>query len=110
MRVLFQGYDGQERAYIVTQGPLAHTVVDMWRLVLQERVPAIVMITRLKEKQRVKCEPYVPAHTATYGDITVTVRQVIVKSGYTIRQLSLQVRRSEGSSYLYYFSFRFISQ
>ncbi|XP_050738706.1 receptor-type tyrosine-protein phosphatase F-like isoform X2 [Eriocheir sinensis] len=85
-----RGYDGQERAYIVTQGPLAHTVVDMWRLVLQERAPAIVMITRLKEKQRVKCEPYVPAHTATYGDITVTVRQVIVKSGYTIRQLSLQ--------------------
>ena len=88
---ILQGYDGQERAYIVTQGPLANTVVDLWRLVLQERSPAIVMITRLKEKQRVKCEPYVPAHTGTYGDVTVTVRQVIVKSGYTIRQLSLQV-------------------
>ncbi|XP_045100959.1 receptor-type tyrosine-protein phosphatase T-like isoform X1 [Portunus trituberculatus] len=85
-----RGYEGQERAYIVTQGPLANTVVDLWRMVLQERSPAIVMITRLKEKQRVKCEPYVPSHTGTYGDITVTVRQVIVKSGYTIRQLSLQ--------------------
>lgn len=93
----------------MTQGPLAHTVVDMWRLVLQERAPAIVMITRLKEKQRVKCEPYVPAHTATYGDITVTVRQVIVKSGYTIRQLSLQVRCSGVPAYLY-FSFGFMSQ
>ncbi|KAK8742387.1 hypothetical protein OTU49_001840, partial [Cherax quadricarinatus] len=85
-----RGYDGEERAYIVTQGPLAHTVVDLWRLVMQEQAPAIVMITRLKEKQRVKCEPYIPAHTATYGDITVTVKQVIQKSGYTIRRLLLQ--------------------
>lgn len=76
----------------MTQGPLPHTVADLWQLVLQERAPAIVMITRLQEKQRVKCEPYVPTHSCLYGDITVTVRQVINKSGYTIRQLFLQVR------------------
>ncbi|XP_071534485.1 uncharacterized protein [Panulirus ornatus] len=85
-----RGYDGEERAYIVTQGPLAHTVADLWRLVMQERCPAVVMITRLKEKQRVKCEPYVPAHTAIYGLVTVTVTQVIQKSGYTIRKVFLQ--------------------
>ncbi|XP_042206046.1 uncharacterized protein LOC121855232 [Homarus americanus] len=96
-----RGYDGEERAYIVTQGPLAHTVVDLWQLVMQERAPALVMITRLKEKQRVKCEPYVPVHTATYGDITVTVKQVIQKSGYTIRRLLLQ-RGEEGHETLHF--------
>ncbi|XP_045602597.2 receptor-type tyrosine-protein phosphatase R isoform X1 [Procambarus clarkii] len=85
-----RGYDGEERAYIATQGPLPHTVADLWRLVMQECAPALVMITRLKEKQRVKCEPYVPTHAATYGDISVTVRQIIQKSGYTIRRLLLQ--------------------
>ncbi|KAK7083697.1 hypothetical protein SK128_010909 [Halocaridina rubra] len=85
-----RGYDGEEKAYIVTQGPLAHTVVDLWSLVLQEKAPAVVMITRLKEKRRVKCEPYIPAFSATYGAITVTVKQVIQKNGYTIRQIVLQ--------------------
>lgn len=86
-----QGYDGEEKAYVVTQGPLANTVADLWALVMQERSPAVVMITRLKEKRRVKCEPYVPALSATYGDITVTVKQLIHKNGYTTRQLLLQV-------------------
>ncbi|XP_066976141.1 uncharacterized protein [Macrobrachium rosenbergii] len=85
-----RGYDGEEKAYIVTQGPLAHTVVDLWTLVMQEKAPAVVMITRLKEKRRVKCEPYIPTLSATYGDITVTVKQLIHKNGYTIRQMLLQ--------------------
>ncbi|XP_063613065.1 receptor-type tyrosine-protein phosphatase R-like, partial [Penaeus indicus] len=89
-----RGYDGEEKAYVVTQGPLANTVADLWALVMQERSPAVVMITRLKEKRRVKCEPYVPALSATYGDITVTVKQLIHKNGYTTRQLLLQ-RREE---------------
>ncbi|ROT62447.1 Receptor-type tyrosine-protein phosphatase R [Penaeus vannamei] len=89
-----RGYDGEEKAYVVTQGPLANTVADLWALVMQERSPAVVMITRLKEKRRVKCEPYVPALSATYGDITVTVKQLIHKNGYTTRQLMLQ-RREE---------------
>ncbi|XP_068229120.1 receptor-type tyrosine-protein phosphatase kappa-like [Palaemon carinicauda] len=85
-----RGYDGEEKTYIVTQGPLAHTVVDLWTLVMQEKSPAVVMITRLKEKRRVKCEPYIPTLSATYGDITVTVKQLIHKHGYTIRQILLQ--------------------
>lgn len=90
---------------MVTQGPLANTVADLWALVMQERSPAVVMITRLKEKRRVKCEPYVPALSATYGDITVTVKQLIHKNGYTTRQLMLQVGPPPSSSGVGYWQF-----
>lgn len=90
-----RGFDGEDRAYIATQGPLAHTVADLWTMVLQERAPAIVMITRLKEKGRAKCEPYIPEYSAHYENITVTVKQVIQKNGYTIRQIHLQQGEEE---------------
>ncbi|KAA0190407.1 hypothetical protein HAZT_HAZT005644 [Hyalella azteca] len=85
-----RGYDGLEKAYIATQGPLVHTAGDLWEMVMQERARAVVMITRLKEKGRVKCEPYIPAYSAQHGSITVTVKQVLEKNGYSIRQILLK--------------------
>lgn len=93
-----RGYDGEERAYIATQGPLPHTVNDFWEMVMQEHSPAIVMITKLREKGRPKCENYLPGEDGegeegsyvTHGDITITVRNVFPKAGYTIRELVLQ--------------------
>ena len=51
--VAAQGYAGEARAYIATQGPMTNTVVDFWAMVWQERAPAIVMITKLTEHNRV---------------------------------------------------------
>jgi protein tyrosine phosphatase len=48
------GYSNEHRAFIATQGPLANTIIDFYRMVWQERVPVIVMITRLFEKNKVK--------------------------------------------------------
>ena len=61
---------------------------------MQEKARAVVMITRLKEKGRVKCEPYIPAYSAKYGEVQVTVKQVLEKNGYSIRQLHLKVTSS----------------
>lgn len=48
-----QGYDGQEKVYIATQGPMPNTVSDFWEMVWQEEVSLIVMLTQLREGKEV---------------------------------------------------------
>ena len=50
---LLQGYN-KENEYIATQGPLPDTVSDFWRMVWDNEVPTIVMLTALVEKMRVR--------------------------------------------------------
>ncbi|KAJ8298665.1 hypothetical protein KUTeg_022725, partial [Tegillarca granosa] len=87
-----RGYEGETRAYIATQGPMSHTIVDFWRMVWVEKSPIIVMITKLKEKNKPKCENYLPEDykSCTFGKIEVKVDSVIVKGGYTLRHLYLK--------------------
>ncbi|XP_058520368.1 tyrosine-protein phosphatase non-receptor type 18 isoform X2 [Ochotona princeps] len=51
-----RGGDGGP-AYIATQGPLPHTLLDFWRLVWEFRVKVILMACRETENGR-KCERY----------------------------------------------------
>ncbi|KAF5402677.1 hypothetical protein PHET_03763 [Paragonimus heterotremus] len=60
------GYGGQPNAFIATQGPMPNTVVDFWRMVWHSHAPAIVMITKLVEKQEAKCELYLPNSSTDY--------------------------------------------
>ncbi|XP_023394362.1 receptor-type tyrosine-protein phosphatase S [Pteropus vampyrus] len=58
--------DGYRRqnAYIATQGPLPETFGDFWRMVWEQRSATIVMMTRLEEKSRIKCDQY--SHTSRH--------------------------------------------
>ena len=49
------------KTYILTQGPLEHTVGDFWTMVWQQQVSAIVMLCRLMEQGICKCARYWPA-------------------------------------------------
>lgn len=64
---------GTSKRYIASQGPLEQTTEHFWRLVLQENVHVIVMLTLLQEGGREKCSNYF--QTATYGDIQVTLKE-----------------------------------
>lgn len=57
--------NGTINRYIATQGPLANTVKDFWRMVQQESSHLIVMLTTVKERGREKCHQYWPSNTDT---------------------------------------------
>ncbi|KAK2171060.1 hypothetical protein NP493_1109g00065 [Ridgeia piscesae] len=92
-----RGYAGEERAYIATQGPMPNTVRDLWRMAWLEKSPVIVMITKLKEKNKTKCEAYIPDQCGIYGDVTVYVRSVSEQDGYVLRRLTIKYRNEEHS-------------
>lgn len=55
--VWFQG-GGSERDFICTQGPLPNTIADFWRMVWEQNVRIIVMVTALRYKNTVRCFYY----------------------------------------------------
>ena len=48
-----QGYE-QPNAYIASQGPVPAAFPDFWRMIWEYDVPTIVMVTNLKEDEKVK--------------------------------------------------------
>nr|XP_020476570.1 receptor-type tyrosine-protein phosphatase F isoform X1 [Monopterus albus]XP_020476571.1 receptor-type tyrosine-protein phosphatase F isoform X1 [Monopterus albus] len=80
----------KQNAYIATQGPLPETLSDFWRMVWEQRTCTIVMMTRLEEKSRVKCDQYWPIRgTETYGMIQVTVLDTLELATYSVRTFAL---------------------
>ncbi|KAK4337061.1 hypothetical protein RND71_043757 [Anisodus tanguticus] len=77
--------------YIATQGPLAETITDFWRMVWDEKSSSIVMMTKLEERTRIKCDQYWPSRgTESYGPMFVTLMNVEELSTYCIRTFILQ--------------------
>jgi len=79
------------QAYIGSQGPLDETFEAFWRMVWEQKVFVIVMITNLVERGRRKCDMYWPKEgTITYGHIDVTLVKEDIMANYTVRTLKLK--------------------
>ncbi|XP_033112587.1 tyrosine-protein phosphatase Lar-like isoform X3 [Anneissia japonica] len=77
-------------AYMSTQGPLPETIPDFWRMIWEHRTSTIVMMTRLEERSRVKCDQYWPMRgSETYGSIQVTLLDSSELAHYIIRTFSI---------------------
>ncbi|KAL1023306.1 hypothetical protein UPYG_G00039000 [Umbra pygmaea] len=80
----------KQNAYIATQGPLPETFGDFWRMVWEQRAATVVMMTRLEEKSRIKCDQYWPSRGAeTYGMTQVTLLDTIELATFCVRTFSL---------------------
>ncbi|XP_019712310.1 receptor-type tyrosine-protein phosphatase F-like [Hippocampus comes] len=96
----------KQNAYIATQGPLPETLSDFWRMVWEQRSSTIVMMTRLEEKSRVKCDQYWPARgTETYGMIQVTMLDTVELATYSVRTFALYKNGSSEKRELRQFQF-----
>ncbi|MCI4395004.1 hypothetical protein PGIGA_G00175390 [Pangasianodon gigas] len=84
--------DGYRRqgAYIATQGPMPDTISDFWRMVWEQHTANIIMITKLEEKSRNKCDQYWPSRgTETYGLMQVSVLDTVELAAYCVRTFAL---------------------
>ncbi|KAJ8011670.1 hypothetical protein DPEC_G00060660 [Dallia pectoralis] len=80
----------KQNAYIATQGPLAETFGDFWKMVWEQRAASVVMMTRLEEKSRIKCDQYWPTRgTDTYGMVQVTLLDTMELATFCVRTFSL---------------------
>ncbi|XP_067581923.1 receptor-type tyrosine-protein phosphatase F isoform X10 [Pseudorca crassidens] len=96
----------KQNAYIATQGPLPETMGDFWRMVWEQRTATVVMMTRLEEKSRVKCDQYWPPRgTETYGLIQVTLLDTVELATYTVRTFALHKSGSSEKRELRQFQF-----
>lgn len=84
------GYQ-KAKAFIGTQGPLPGTFDCFWRMIWEQKVAIIVMITNLVERGRRKCDMYWPKDgSETYGVIQVKFLQENVMATYTVRTFQIK--------------------
>ncbi|XP_076414115.1 tyrosine-protein phosphatase non-receptor type 18 isoform X2 [Peromyscus maniculatus bairdii] len=94
-----RGTDGSQ-AYIATQGPLPHTLLDFWRLVWEFGVKVILMACQETENGRKKCERYwaqdqEPLQTGPFC-ITLT-KETPVNADVVLRTLQVAFQKESRS-------------
>ncbi|XP_062583571.1 receptor-type tyrosine-protein phosphatase delta-like [Saccostrea cucullata] len=83
-----------EREYIATQGPIPGTIDDFWRMIWEQNVSIIVMLTLCKEEGRVKCEMYWPENVKEpkqYGDLVVETVSCSTVNFYDFRIFKIKL-------------------
>ncbi|XP_053943465.1 receptor-type tyrosine-protein phosphatase V-like isoform X3 [Cuculus canorus] len=84
------GYTSHQE-FIATQGPLKKTIEDFWRLVWEQNVCNIIMLTVCMENGRVLCDHYWPSESApvSYGQIQVHLLMQSSSEEWTMRKFKL---------------------
>ncbi|NXX99818.1 PTPRV phosphatase, partial [Centropus bengalensis] len=84
------GYASQQE-FIATQGPLKKTIEDFWRLVWEQNVCNIIMLTVCMENGQVLCDHYWPSESApvSYGQVRVHLLTQSSSEEWTTREFKL---------------------
>ncbi|XP_048488520.1 tyrosine-protein phosphatase non-receptor type 11 isoform X1 [Plutella xylostella] len=101
------GNSAKQKTYIATQGCLSNTKEDFWRMVWQENVRVIAMITNEVEKGKRKCERYWPhpCEQEIYDSLTVKSISENYHEDYLVRELEVRdEKKSCRTIYQYQFT------
>lgn len=81
-----------KKQFIATQGPVAASFNDFWRMVWEQNSEIIVMVTNLIEKSRIKCQKYWPTgEPREYGSIRVAPEEEMELAEYVVRKFSISM-------------------
>ncbi|XP_061613362.1 receptor-type tyrosine-protein phosphatase H-like isoform X1 [Phyllopteryx taeniolatus] len=100
------GYNNS-REYIATQGPLPATVSDFWRMIWEQKVNAIVMVTNCTEGRLIKCEQYWPTHgdTCLHNGLTITTASEQQDANWMLRKFRVKCKNSSAERTVKHFHF-----
>jgi protein tyrosine phosphatase len=90
--------DGYRRknAYITTQGPLQDTVSDFWRMIWENEIGFIAMVTRMEDGGEEMSVQYWPSEgTEKYSLVTVTLEDEIDLEDYVMRKFRLSLANNK---------------
>lgn len=80
------------RVYIAAQGPKSNTNHDFWRMVLQNKVESIVMLSSFAEKDKIEYHNYFPKlnRSVLFDDVTVSCNSEAVHSTFVKRVMTVE--------------------
>ncbi|XP_017783668.1 PREDICTED: tyrosine-protein phosphatase 69D isoform X2 [Nicrophorus vespilloides] len=82
----------ERKKFICAQGPMDTTVNEFWRMIWEQHLELILMLTNLEEYSKTKCAKYWPDTSEidkVFGDISVTHCQETRYSDYIVRELRI---------------------
>ncbi|VEN39033.1 unnamed protein product [Callosobruchus maculatus] len=83
----------ERKKFICAQGPMDTTVNEFWRMIWEQNLELILMLTNLEEYSKTKCAKYWPDKTdgdKVFGDVTVTHMDETRFSDYIVRELKVK--------------------
>ena len=87
----------ERKKFICAQGPMESTINDFWRMIWEQHLEIIIMLTNLEECNRSKCAKYWPekiTDSRLFGDITVKFVGEKKLGDYLVRNLDIFKRNS----------------
>ncbi|XP_050442897.1 phosphatidylinositol phosphatase PTPRQ-like isoform X3 [Adelges cooleyi] len=95
--------------YVACQGPIKNTCADMWQMILDVDVAAIVMLCQITEQGKIKCDKYYPdsQEKLTFGDVQVENDVMIVDNEHSYTTRIITVKKGEKKKTIRHFQFHY---
>lgn len=99
-----EGYENQE-SFIVAQDPLDSTIGDFWRMISEQSIPTIVMMSEIGDVSNNKCPRYWADDEIQYDHITVKYIQSESCPYYTKREFVVKNSKSNDATNVTHFQY-----